>query len=512
MAAILEPISISPEQAKAEQDRLLASRSLVDFLDHVYILEAPQPGAISGGGKIPFIKWPHLIDFAHQLERPWQMKPEDVRPEDRQTVLGKSRQMGASWTIAAFAEWLALFKHGAVVPMTSQGEVEAGDLLAKVQFIHDNLPESWRLDRSDSKSEMQIYEMESIVRAMASTVKAGRSLTGTAVIMDEADYHEYLREAITSLKPVIDAGGQLVLLSTVDKRKAVSTFQSIYKECPENGYTKLFFGCFDREGRDEQWYEDTMRSIPIDDLKGLNREQFMAQEYPRSEEEMLAPSETQTYFDYKMMMNMQQFVINPIETDGPINFYQKWVHGHRYTAATDTSHGTGYDNSVTVVWNITLGKVVADICSNTMDADDLVYWSMKMLEEYKWPIWGIENNDYGRATARRARDEKYKDLFYQVSKAGIKNDEPGWHTTSINRWDIFGDLKELVDAGNTIIPSFEGMRQFLDVVTETGKKMRPEARGGANDDYPISVGIAIQMIPYAKKAPSKGVPMPQAAY
>ncbi len=501
--------TVTTEQERLDKEKALAARSFVDFLDYVYILEAPQPGALSGGGNIKFIKWPHLVNFARQLERPWLMEPEDVRPEDRQTVLGKSRQMGASWTIAAFAEWLALFKHGAVVPMTSQGEVEAGDLLAKVQFVHDNLPESWRLSRSDSKTEMQIYDVESTVRAMASTVKAGRSLTGTAVIMDEADYHEYLREAITSLKPVIDAGGQLVLLSTVDKRRAVSTFQSIYKESPENGYTKLFFGCFDREGRDEQWYQDTMRGIAVDDLKGLNREQFMAQEYPRTEEEMLAPSETQTYFDYKMMMSMQQFVTSPIETDGYINTYQKWVHGHKYSAGTDTSHGTGRDYSVTVVWNVTLGKIVADICSNVIEADDLVYWSMKMLENYKWPIWAIENNDYGRATARKARDERYRNLFHEQSSIGVKKDEPGWHMTGINRWDVFGDLKDLVDAGNIIIPSFEGMRQFLDVITETGKKMRPEARVGANDDYPIAVGLALQMRPYIKAVRTGHVARPR---
>ncbi len=193
----------------------------------------------------------------------------------------------------------------------------------------------------------------------------------------------------------------------MDKRNAESTFQKIYKQAPGNGYTKLFFGCFDREGRDEQWYEDTMRGVAVDELKGLTREQFMAQEYPRSEEEMLAPSETQTYFDYKMLMNMQQFVSKPLETDGPINIYQKWIFGHKYTAGTDTSHGTGYDYSVTVIWDMTLGKIVADICSNKMESDDLVYWSMKMLEEYKWPIRGIENNEYGRSTARRAGDERY---------------------------------------------------------------------------------------------------------
>ena len=82
----------------------------------------------------------------------------------------------------------------------------------------------------------------------------------------------------------------------------------------------------------------------------------------------------------------------------------------------------------------------------------------------------------------------------------------------MNRWDLFGDLKDVIDSGNIIIPSFEGMRQFLDVITETGKKLRPEARGGANDDYPIAVGLALQMKKHIRGAKKEGVAMPQSAF
>ncbi len=98
--------------------------------------------------------------------------------------------------------------------------------------------------------------------------------------------------------------------------------------------------------------------------------------------------------------------------------------------------------------------------------------------------------------------------MYEESKTGIKKDEPGWHTTSINRWDIFGELKELIDSGNIIVPSFEGLRQLLDVITDREKKLRPEARKGANDDYPIALGIAVQMKQYVPKTSNKVVVVP----
>ena len=479
-----------------------AKNSFVAFLDYVYMLEPPQAGALTVGGKTKFQKWPHLLDLAEKLERPWIMRREGrkPRPEDLKQIWGKSRQIGASWLVAAFADWLALFYDGVVIPMMSQGETEASILLEKSKFIHENLPESWQrpLDK-DSDSMYSFKGWHSYIRALPSTKKAGRSITGSVVILDEADYHEWLQDALASIQPIIASGGQLILLSTWDKRKAESMYQAIFREAVRgtNGYSYSFIGCFERPGRDEEWYQNEMRSIPEKQLRGMNRRLFMEQEYPRSLQEMMSPPDSISYFDGAMLAWMLEMVVkSPMISDGIINIYHKWAFGHRYSAGTDTSAGTGRDYSVTVVYDITAKRVVADIMSNTIKEGELAFESIKLTGLYKNPIWCIENNSYGHLVSTKAQEDGYPNLYYQRN-TGVKGGnrstkaENGFHTGEGNRPDLWGGLRESVNAGDVIIPNDSGLAQFFEVIENEAKGYRPEARSGAHDDYPVAVALAL---------------------
>jgi hypothetical protein len=495
------------EQALPLGEMALAGRSFVKFLDHVWILEPPQAGAPTGG-RIKFQMWPHLIEGAEQLERPWKMTAEgrqaEIRPEDLQTVVGKSRQVGWSWLVASFVAWLSVFHDGALSLMESEGQKQAAELMRKARYVYENLPESWQLPLDAQSTEHLSFKgSDSEIHALPSTQKAGHGFTATIAIMDEADNHEYLAEGMAAIKPTTDAGGQVVVLSTVEKRKATSMFQSIYRQAQagKGGWTKLFVGVFARPGRDEAWYERTMASIPDEDLKGMTPQLYMEQNYPRTEEEMLAPPKAGAFFDIDVINQyLMTLCRQPMLSEGPLNIYEKFLLGHKYAAGTDTSEGVGRDYSVTAVLDLTTMHVVADIMSNEIESDDLVYWSMKLLEMYRWPLWAIENIGYGRDTARKARDLRYRKLFRMHTKkivGGVdhQREDPGWHTDGVNRWDIWNDMKPQVDKGALVVFNRAGLQQFLDVI-KAGKDSRPEARAGANDDYPMAVGIALQMKPW----------------
>ena len=490
-----------------------ASRSFVDFLEnHVWILEPPQAGAPTGG-RIKFQLWPHIIEFAEQLERPWKMKQEgrqaEIRPEDLQTVGGKSRQVGYSWTAAAFAAWLAKFHDGALVLMESEGQIPAAALLKKARYVYTNLPEEWQLPfDADSTEHLSWKGSDSEIMALPSTQKAGHGFTASVVIMDEADNHEYLAENMAAVKPTIDAGGQIVLLSTVEKRKATSMFQSIYRQAQagKGGWKKLFVPYTARPGRDEAWYERTKDAIPPEELKGMTPDLYMEQNYPRTEEEMLAPPKAGAFFDTEMINRyLLTLCREPMLSEGPMNIFVKPFVGHKYVAGTDTSEGVGRDYSVTAVLDLTTMQVVADIMSNELETDDLVYWSYKLLEMYHFPLWAIENLNNGRDAARKARDLRYRRLWRDHTKkivggADHLRDDPGWHTDGKNRWDIFNDLKEQVDKGALTVFNRAGLRHFVHVIKKIDKEgnyIRPEHRSGENDDYVIAVGLAYQMRKWA---------------
>ena len=484
----------------------IASRSFVEFLTHVWLLEAPQAGAPTGG-RVKFQTPPHVLEFAEQLYRPWKLTLEgrqsEIKPQDLQTVAGKARQVFYSWTVAAFAAWLARFRPGALVLMESEGEKQAVALLKKVRYVYTNMPQDWQYPfKADSTEHLSFIGSDSEVMALPSTQKAGHGFQATIVVMDEADNHEYLAENMAAIKPTIDAGGQIVLLSTVEKRKSVSMFQNIYREAMKEGslWKKLFVPYTARAGRDEDWYERTKASIPDEELAGMSRELNMEQNYPRTEREMLAPPRAGSFFEPRALEYMEQFCREPMISTDAFNIYERPLLGHRYVAGTDVSAGMGHDYSVTVVLDLTTMHVVADIMSNEISADDLIYWSMEMLKLYKDPLWAIEEN-FGDYVPKKVQELRYRRMFREHTKkiqGGTDHlkETPGWHTDGNNRFTLYDDLKAQIDAFSLVVYSKAGFQQFTDVIRKTDKQgnyIRPDHRVGANDDYPFAVGIAYQM-------------------
>jgi hypothetical protein len=487
---ILDPIAgLTEEQrllilgAGAHAQAELAKRSFWHFLDFVRILE-PQPGR----GTISFERWPHLEEVC------------DILDNKKLLVWLKSRQTGASWMLAAYSLWMAMYKQGSVVLLLSQGEDEAKKLLAKCRFIYENLEADMQATLgTDSRQELYFPETGSSISALPSTEKAGRSSTASLVIMDEADFHEHLDSNYAAVKPTIDdVGGQLVLVSTSNAMRMNTLFKSTYKESPNNGFTRVFYGWNVRPDRDNAWYEARRAEYADKSL--------FEKEYPASDEEALAPPRTIAAFDHDILKLMQEDVRKPVMVlpVGVVmaNIYQDFHPGKMYTAASDTSRGTGQDDAITVILDTKTGYVVADIQNNLIPPDQLAVASMALLTRYHNPIWAIEDNDAGILTIATAQAARYPSLYYRESE------KAGWHTDERNRWLLWGELIEAVNARLVTVPSDDGLAQFYSVIRNPEKDGRIEGARGAHDDYPMAVGIAWQMRRYARpmgRGPLKGV-------
>ena len=197
---------------------------------------------------------------------------------------------------------------------------------------------------------------------------------------------------------------------------------------------------------------------------------------------------------------MQSDVKKPIEqmACGTVlaNIYQDCQTGKRYTAGTDTSHGVGRDDAVTVVLDVATGYVVADIQTNLMAPEQLAEASVKLLERYQSPVWGIEDNDWGILTLKTAERLRYPRIYFR------DEGKPGWHTDEFSRYELWGDLMSGVSSRLFTIPSSEGLSQFYTVIKNPEKRGRIEAQAGAHDDYPLAMGIAWQLRRYARPAGS----------
>lgn len=460
-------------------ERALAARSFIDFLDFVKLLEPPT--ATNRGGVIPFEKWDHIIKFV------------DILENERLINVLKSRQLGFSWVLATFALWTAMYKEGANVLAFSQGQLESVGFLNKARIVYENLPQHLKIPIGrDNDTTMEFPSRMSKITALPSTEKAGRGENATLVIQDEADFHDNLELNYAAIKPTIDAGGQLIQCSTVNKKKAGTLFKEIHRRSPENGFKAVFYGWQSRPDRDEKWYERVQREAPVTD--GMSPELYMEQEHPTSVEEALRPSRVMAAFDVDAIESMHLDTKKPVEIrNNVINVYQKPVVAKKYAAGSDTSHGVGADYSVTAIIDVETGYVVADVYSNTMAPEHFAMESVSLLNDYNNPIWAIEDNDWGELTLKKAQELKYPRLYERRNPQGKLSGKIGWRTDGRTRTVLWGELIEAVRDRLVIIPSKTGLNQFTSVIRNPDKDGRIEGMVGTHDDYPMAVGLAWQM-------------------
>lgn len=487
-----------------EIEHELARRDFIRWLGYVRIEEPPVQSAMatgvpSTGSIIPLELWPHLLDIAKLLTA------------HRLVSILKSRQVGVSWLLAAWVAWNILYRPGSVWFLMSKDEYAASQLLGKVKAIIGLLPPPLQAGYSTKPSLTEIRLLNnSRVKAFASTQDAGRSETASGVVQDEADYHEWLDSNYAAMKPTIDAGGQLIQASTVDKLKMNSLFKMLYRGAPTNGWVKYFCGWRARPGRTDEWYKKVRASVPT--TQKLTADLYMEQEYPDSEAEALAPAQTVSAFEQGALKDMAAMVMEPLKgamaekSPQHSSLFQLFSPGRKYIIYTDTSHGVGLDYGVSVVLDVGSGAVVADILSNLLSPPELAFETYKLAEMYGNPLWGIEDNEWGVLTIETAKNLGYKRLFRDPEhddRVGLRMDE--------GRYLIWGELIQAVKSRQITVFNRYGLEQFVTTIRNPQKGGRVEAMSGEHDDYPSAVAGAWYLRRYVHQTVggSSGAVMPR---
>jgi len=453
--------------------------SFLFFMNFCKLIEAPTDE--NPGGVIKMQMWQHIMVTIKALL------------SHRLIVILKSRQIGLSWLLAAYALWKS-YKYGAKIILLSRGQEEAKELLSKVKRIYYQLPRHLRYETGrESTEEIFFPALESSIKALPATISAGVGLQATLIIADEWELHPYAEENFGHIKPTIDMGGQFVGCFTVNKKTPITFAKTMYKEARKgnNSFFPLFFPYTVRPGRDEAWYERTKAELPPSILEGLTPEVYMAQAYPRTEQEALSVEGTLAAFSHKSLDRLQARVLPSLADivldnnldDNIVHIYKPFVIGEYYNAATDTGHGVGKDGSVTTVYNCITSEVVADVFSNVIPPQELALTSYNLLKLYNFPEWWIEINDWGNTTLAKAIELGYPNLGTD------EKGEPGFNTQKDNRWRFWIELIPAINNMQISIFNPLGIRQFYDVIHNPDKGGKVEAPAPLHDDYPMCVGI-----------------------
>lgn len=205
----------------------------------------------------------------------WQLDMLDRLQRGENLVVLKSRQVGASWTVAGFVAWLILFRPDVECLFLSQKEQKAIKLLAKLKFVCNNFPDFLRRDISiNTKTRFAVVHKrvgttvisESSVDSLTTTGESGRGDTARLVFLDEIAHLENAEETWTAIRPTTSHGGQIVAASSPNGTSG--TFARLWMEA-DGGESASFVPIrvhYTDCGFDEKWLAEAS--------DGMTREQI----------------------------------------------------------------------------------------------------------------------------------------------------------------------------------------------------------------------------------------------
>lgn len=458
---------------RADVERALCRRSLSDFLARVQIQEPPSPSVPGSGGVIPYQSWPHLADLAAVLEG------------SRLVAVLKARQVGVTWTLAAYLAWLAIYRPGSDWLLLSRTEIDAADFLRRVAAVHGLLPPHLTVPIAQESSLSMVLANGSRLTAMASTEDAGRGHTYSGVAQDEADFHPCLEANYGAVKPTIDAGGQLIMVSTVNKRRPESLFKAIVRSAPQNGWVKRFIPWTARPGRDQTWYERTKAATPPS--LAMSPELYMEQEYPGTEAEALAPSRAAAFFDSQAVGSFEADCREPeMSLGGLVRVWRKPVVAGRYLGFGDVcwGHQSAYSCFVLADW--ATGEQVAEIYGRP-EHDEYAQAIADLTTQYNKAFFSIEAN--GETVERSGLNVINKlvalgmgsRMYHHGERWEQEASHRGFLTTSVTRPEMLGELAEFVRLRGIVPHCRDAVSEMLSFIRN--EKGRPEAAAGAYADH-----------------------------
>lgn len=367
----------------------------------------------------------------------------------------------------------------------SQGEDEARTLIARCKYIYNHIDREKLMLPSigcDNRDKIEFPVNFSIIEALPSTEKAGRSANATIVVRDEIEYHEYADVNYSSISPTIDRGGTLIEISTIHSYKIDTHFQTHYKEtrAGERNAKAVFLS----------W-----RLRPLDpELGYTNHDEFkekvlakkytptqLRREYPETEIEAFSPVKTSAYFDVDAIEDMKLDVYRasiPHELEskyhGYVRIYKPPVPGRKYCCYCDPSDGKEDPHATVVIdWQtkeevaVSMGFCPVEICAKIFDEFVRLY-------NNAFNSFGL-TGFAGGAFSKCIEDLKTPNPFHQ------KDNRVGcWESSNIWKENIL--LLEQAIRNRQIRPhTLEALNQFSQFIQVEGHP--PSIMDNKHDDF-----------------------------
>ena len=453
-------------------------------------------------GAIPFALW------SWQEEVLWQVVNE------RLIIILKARQLGITELAAAYALWRVRFTPGWLGLIVARNQADACDVLDRILFMHDNLPEWLGAAPSEvaharaksgnapagsvhvRKRNTRVFELGHItemrivpsrIQSLPATRGTGRGKPASWVFLDEWAHQPWQSQIIAAIQPTLATGGALLGVSTANG--VGNAFHAIWRqaECGANGYRAIFLPWHLHPEHDAAWHAEQRRIL---------EPWQVAQEHPDNAGDAFVQSGRPVFDHAYLDVHRQRIAAEPSGRalgDGLVT-WAAYTLGHRYIIGADVAEGVAAgDYSAACMLDATTGHQVAAL-HGRWPPEDFARRLVAMAEDYATPLLAVERNNHGHACLLQLRLLRYPRLYYAVDRltrgAAIAQ-RPGWVTDRQTKPMLIDSLAASL---REAIYTPHDMR-FIDEAAIFS--YRPDggtgAPNGMHDDHVIAHAIAVYL-------------------
>jgi hypothetical protein len=407
----------------------------------------------------------------------------------------------------------ALFAMSKNLIRNMSGNLSPTEIRSNAKEIIINSP--WMPDK-DATASYRLYT--------AGSPEAGRGTTPTIAHLSEVAFWQHDEKILAGLFQGISQaeGTEVILESTANGSQG--EFYRLWKGAVagENEYVPIFLPWYitDEYRRTApEGMELTIEEEVIQEKYGLDNDQLywrrlkvaeggelkFKQEYPATADEAFIVSGSNVF----NVERLDSLVPQPHQRRSEWDPHSKMFDEHRegtlylydfpkweepYVIGADVALGVGQDYSACVVMNKDR-EVVAVYRNNRIDPSmwgELLFYLGRY---YNNALLAVESNSMGIATLQKLESMDYINLYKQTKIANVSNEEGtrlGFRTTSATKPAIIGNLKNLIENEDLLIPSPIMIQELKDYISsDTGKT---GAAPGCYDDTVISLAICAEVL------------------
>lgn len=441
-------------------------------------------------GKDPVYFMNRYLSIQHPLKGLIKFKTYDFQDncveefnKHRFNIILKSRQLGLSTLVAAYAVWQAIFYKEKNILIIATKLAVAQNFIRKVKTYLKSMP-SWLLIPTIIANNKQQVEFSngSQIKAVPTSEDAGRSEALSLLIVDEAAFVRNFDELWMGLYPTLSTGGRAILLSTPNG--VGGQYHEIYSkaERKENKFNPIKLMWDVHPERDDEWFEK--------ETKNMSKKQVA--------QELLCDfaSSGDTFLSADVLEKIRIATNNPIEKSGPENNVWYWkypVEGINYILSADVSRGDSGDYSTFHILNTKDLSVDVEY-KGKMPPDHFSSLIYDIGKRYNKAIICPENNAYGYTVLVKLFELGYKNIYFSSEKEkykflygeGNNAGKAGFNTNKESREKILANFEELLRNGRLKTGS---TRLYSELKTFVWNGKKVSAMKGHNDDLIMSLAI-----------------------